>query len=309
MDGGVAASASLDEEMMNLFQNMQIDDEWDQLHREILSTRETKKMTITAFLVCVGLDPNRAYFKQLCTKTIKKVHPSNRMNSPGREFRDAVSKYFHNLADVNSNKTVSYGSPQSLETVISDWYLDNRHELRGLGISGIYLSKSNPVGIIIEAYQNCTISNEGILQMLMEDRNISETLEGIMVVESRLLSQLSSLISSPVCVKSAMVGTATLVNYKGAVVGLTCSHVIGESTSGQIVSFSEKDGDTNKFKLDSVPLRFGSGFSHADCDFAGLLPLPNHALKVNVLDEVESTVKLIKWWKDDEIPKDKENFV
>ena len=251
MDGGVAASASLDEEMMNFFQIMKIDDEWDQVHREILSTRETKNMTITAFLVCVGLDPNRAYFKQLCTKTIKKVHPSNRMNSPGREFRDAVSKYFHNLADVNSNKTVSYGSPQSLETVISDWCLDNRHELRGLGISGIYLSKSNPVGIIIEAYQNCTISNEGILQMLMEDRNISETLEGMrasdMVGESRLLSQLSSLISSPVCVKSAMVGTATLVNYKGAVVGLTCSHVIGERAFGQTVFLSEKDGDTNKF--------------------------------------------------------------
>ena len=58
-----------------------------------------------------------------------------------------------------------------------------------------------------------------------------------------------------------------------------------------------------------MSLRFGSGFGHADCDFAGLLPLPNHALKVNVLDEVESTVKLIKWWRDDEIPKDKENFV
>jgi hypothetical protein len=209
MDGGdnhslkVAASASLDEEMMNFFQNMQIDDEWDQLHRKILSTRESKKMTITAFLVCVGLDPNRAYFKQLCTKTIKKVHPSNRMNSPGREFRDAVSKYFYNLADVNSNKTISYRSSQSLETVISDWYLDNRHELRGLGISGIYLSKSNPVGIIIEAYQNCTISNAGILQIMMRDRNILDTLEGMrasdMVVESRSLSQLLSLVSSPVC--------------------------------------------------------------------------------------------------------------
>ena len=79
--------------------------------------------------------------------------------------------------------------------------LDNRSELRGLGISGIYLSKSNPVGIIIDAYQNCTASDAEILHMLMNDRKILETVNGMhessLLVESRWLSQLLSLVSSP----------------------------------------------------------------------------------------------------------------
>ena len=58
---------------------------------------------------------------------------------------------------------------------------------------------------------------------------------------------------------------------------------------GQTVYLYGKNDDTNKFKLKSVSLPFGRGFS---CDFAGVLPLPEHALKVNMLDEIESTVKL-----------------
>jgi hypothetical protein len=58
-----------------------------------------------------------------------------------------------------------------------------------------------------------------------------------------------------------------------------------------------------------VSLQFDSGFSHADCDFAGLLPQSNHALKFNVLDEVESTIQLIKCWKDDEMLEDKIKFL
>ena len=81
-----------------------------------------------------------------------------------------------------------------------------------------------------------------------------------------------------------MVGTATLVNYRGFVVALTCSHVIRETIFGQMVYFYGKDDDTNKFKLKSVSLPFGRGFSRTVCDFAGVLPLPEHALKVNMLD-------------------------
>lgn len=198
------ASASLDKDMMAYFENMQIDDEWDELHRKILETRATSHMTITEFLVCVGLNPNRPYFKQLCST--KKLHPSTRRNSPGLEFREAVSKYFANLS-ANSASSLSHGSPQQLETVIIEWCLDNRSELRDLGISGIYLSKSNPVGIIIDAYQNCTASDAEILHMLMKDSKILETVNGMhessLLVESRSLSQLLSLVSSPACVKVA----------------------------------------------------------------------------------------------------------
>jgi len=131
------------------------------------------------------------------------------------------SKYFDNLV-ANSTSSLSHGSPQQLETVISEWCLDNRSELRGRGISGIYLSKSNPVGIIIDAYQNCTVSDAEILQMLMKDSKILETVNGMhessLLVESRSLSQLLSLVSSPACVKVAKdLGTATLVNYRGVI--------------------------------------------------------------------------------------------
>lgn len=201
-------NASLDKEMMEYFQRMQIDDQWDELHRKILSTRETNQMTITDFLVCVGLDPNRPYFKQLCSKTTNKLHPSTRQNSPGREFRDAVSKYFNELNANNSIITIPH-VPQSLETVLSEWLIDNRSELRGRNISGIYLSKSNPVGIIIDAYPDCTVSDAEILQILMEDSKILETLKAMnesgMVVESRSLSRLLSVVSSPVCIKAARI--------------------------------------------------------------------------------------------------------
>jgi len=200
MEDSDDASASLDKEMMDYFENMQIDDEWDELRRKILDIRATSHMTITEFLVCVGLDPNIPYFKQLCSKTTKRLYPSKRRNAPGLKFREAVSKYFANLS-ANSTSSLSHGSPQQLETVISEWCLDNRSELRGLGISGIYLSKSNPVGIIIDAYQNCTASDAEILHMLMNDRKILETVNGMhessLLVESRWLSQLLSLVSSP----------------------------------------------------------------------------------------------------------------
>ena len=134
--------------------------------------------------------------------------------------------------------------------------LDNRPELRDLGFCGIYLSKSNPVGIIIDAFQNCTVSDAEILQMLMNSK-ILETVNGMnessLIVESRSLTLLLSRVSSPACVKVAKkdAGTATLVSCRGVNIALTCSHVIGKGVYGAVVFFCGKDGDTNKFKLES----------------------------------------------------------
>jgi hypothetical protein len=151
--------------------------------------------------------------------------------------------------------------------------------------------------------------------MLMKDRKILETVnamrESSLLVESRSLSQLLSLVSSPACVKKVAkdLGTATLVNYRGVIIALTCSHVIVGRIYGAVVFVCGKDGDTNKFKLESAPHRFGYGFNHPDCDFAGVLPLPNHAFMVNLLEEIEATVKLAKWWKDEEALADKVKFL
>ena len=159
-----------------------------------------------------------------------------------------------------------------------------------------------------------TVSDSEILQMLMKDNKILETVLGMhesrLVVESRLLFQLLSHVSSPVGVKGKeKIGTATLVNFKGVIIALTCSHVTGED-HGAVVSFFEKDHDTNKFKLKSSESRkFGYSFSNQSHDVAGVLPLPNYALTINLIDEIESTVKLIKWWTDEEAMVDKIKFL
>jgi len=59
----------------------------------------------------------------------------------------------------------------------------------------------------------------------MRDSKISEIVnsmhESSLFVESRWLSQLLSLVSSPACVKAATnIGTATLMNYEGVVIAL-----------------------------------------------------------------------------------------
>lgn len=66
------------------------------------------------------------------------------------------------------------------------------------------------------------------------------------------------------------------MNYRGVIVALTCSHVIGEVGK----SIHGKDGDTNKFKLTTSvpPCRFGHGFSFSDYDFAGIFPLSTHTI-------------------------------
>lgn len=113
--------ASRDDNVIEDFALLQVrDDEWDLLYKtnpeKIQEERTKKNLTITDFLVSCGLDPHRSYFRQLCSKTTKWLHPSKRINSPGREFRDAVEKSFNEQVEATSCN-------QSLETIIADWCL------------------------------------------------------------------------------------------------------------------------------------------------------------------------------------------
>ena len=162
----------MDQDSVEDFAWLQVqDDEWDELYQKIMEERTQKNLTITDFLVSCGLNPDMPYFQQLCCRTPRRLHPSKRRNSPGREFRDAVAKYFAE----NVAATPSY---QSLETVISDWCLDNRPHLQQSRISGIYLARPNSTDLAVHAYEGCALSDSDILDLLMADSNVSRALVG-----------------------------------------------------------------------------------------------------------------------------------
>ena len=271
----------MDQDLIEDFALVQVqDDDWDALYARILDERNQKNLTITDFLVSCGLNPNVSYFKQLCCKTPKRLHPSRRRNSPGREFRDAVGKYFDERVTPTSSK-------QSLETIISEWCLDNRPRLRESQISDIRLVDPNSTNLVVYAYKECSLTNSDIEEMLMRDANISSSLAGsVLRVTFRCESQLLAL-ASPVCVKAGeSLGTATLVSVKGCVLALTCAHVLGQ-IFGKNVSFCEKDIKTNKFKLNASGSLFGHGFSNDDMDIAGVLPVAHLPLLVNELKRLQ----------------------
>lgn len=168
-----------------------------------MEERTQKNLTITDFLVSCGLNPNISYFKQLCCRTPKQLPPSKRRNSPGREFRDAATKYFaENVAATSSN--------QSLETVISDWCLDNRPHLQQIRISVIDLVRPNSTDLVVLAYEGCALSDSDILDLLMADSNVARALVGsVLRIAFRGKAQLL-IVTSPVCFNAReSPGTAT----------------------------------------------------------------------------------------------------
>eukprot|EP01039_Chlorochromonas_danica_P008398 gene8398-9257_t len=183
------------------------DDDWVSLYAKILNEREQNDLSISDFLISCGLDPNRPHFKHLCCKTTRRLHPSKRIGSTGREFRDAVTKYFaERLTPIHSN--------QSLETTIFEWCLDNRAKLRDSWISDIRLMDPNSTDLVVYAYKECALCNDDILNMLTTDGIILRGLAGSELrITSRYESQLLAVLTSPVYVKAG--GTATLANVKG----------------------------------------------------------------------------------------------
>lgn len=180
----------MDQDLVEDFEQLQLqDDDWNELHRKIVEERNREGLTISEFLDRCGLDVNRLYFKQLCCKTPKKLPPSRRRNSPGREFRDAVAKYFAGQA-VPTNS-----SPQSLEIVLSEWCLDNRPLLRESHISHLRLGGSSLTEVVVYAYRQCTLSDQDVLDMLMRDEKIKNILAGTDLTMSRCESQLLARVS------------------------------------------------------------------------------------------------------------------
>lgn len=276
--------SQMEQDLIESFRLLQVqDDEWDELHKKILDERSQKNLTITEFLISCGLDPNISYFKQLCSKTMKRMHPSKRKNSPGREFREAVANHFAAQATASSFPTVG---AQSLETIILDWCLDNRPRLRENRISDICLVDPTSNDLVVYAYADCTLSNDDILTMLKVDTKII-----------RFANCFSTRITASGISFSCVCQTASLVNVRGRIVALTCAHVLSQMF-GKKVSFCEKVISSNKFKLDATGCLFGVGFSNDDMDFAIVILVAHLPVLVNEVEEIEVPVKLTKWWKE-----------
>ena len=201
------------QDLLENFELLQVqDDDWDDLHKKILEERAQKNLTITEFLVSCGLDPDISYFKQLCCKTPRRLHPSKRRNSAGREFRDAVANYFAGAGQATASPSLS--PRQSLESIIEDWCLDNRPRLREKEISDIRLVNPTSTDLHVNVYDGCTLSDDEIMTMLKDDSKIATNLSPDSQIVGRFKSQLLAL-ASPVCVKvRGSFGTASLVNVK-----------------------------------------------------------------------------------------------
>jgi hypothetical protein len=165
------------------------DNEWLEMHDNIMEIRNENNMTITKFLRSCKLNPEECYYKQLCCKMGFNLHPSLRLNSSGRKFRDAVSNFIQ-----QKNTILLEDFDQPLESVLREWCQDNYLELKMLNISSIYLSKSGPVGIIINAYDDCKSSDNEIVELLMSDSSIQQVVQSLeystLFVKSRGRAQL-----------------------------------------------------------------------------------------------------------------------
>jgi hypothetical protein len=66
------------------------------------------------------------------------------------------------------------------------------------------------------------------------------------------------------------------------------------------VEYCERNISSSKFKLDTPGFYFGFGFSNDNMDFAGVIPSSDLPVLVNEVKDIGASVKMTKWWKDDE---------
>eukprot|EP00604_Paraphysomonas_vestita_P002791 CAMPEP_0174817774 /NCGR_PEP_ID=MMETSP1107-20130205/299_1 /TAXON_ID=36770 /ORGANISM="Paraphysomonas vestita, Strain GFlagA" /LENGTH=318 /DNA_ID=CAMNT_0016028785 /DNA_START=318 /DNA_END=1271 /DNA_ORIENTATION=+ len=234
--------------------------------------------------------------------------PPSKKNSPGREFRDAVTNYF------NREPSPVVIPSQTLEDVLLDWCLDHAADLQRSGIVNI---RSHSTGLIVITSRECTLSNEKIVEMLMNDEKITIALNGsTLTVSQRRERQLLGLGAvSPLCVSCDALGTASLVYTGGCIVGLTCGHVIKnnltecDKTRAYRVSSLFKDIETNKYRGDSPRSNLGYAWIHNTLDVAGIVTTKGLPCYVNIVEDIRTPVKFRKWWSDDEPLLNKVNYL
>lgn len=197
-----------DEDVNNLtdriFQ-LEIDDDWKELHEKVIEYREANGLTISAFLRRCSLPPNNAYYKQLTSRGGEKITPSKRMRSVGREYREKATALVYAAGDQTIGD-LDVQESEDLDTMLSDWNVDNYEELRAIGVTAVSLDRTGEVQFITHQLQNSTADNSVIADMLASDAGIITALKKIgkdsptmgRRIDVRLLS-----LESPICLKKA----------------------------------------------------------------------------------------------------------
>ena len=99
---------------------------WQLIHDEIVKYRIRNNVTIKKFLELCGLPP-KSYYQQMCATSGKNIHPSNKPDSIGRKFLDAVAKFFEEQSDPPAHEL-------RIDAIVTDLNLDHFDDLHQLGI-------------------------------------------------------------------------------------------------------------------------------------------------------------------------------
>ena len=76
---------------------------WQDIHKRIMEFRNKHDVTIVRFLTLISSQSFRVYWQELCSIKGSEMHPSYRVGSAGREFLDAVKKFFES-EEYSSNE-------------------------------------------------------------------------------------------------------------------------------------------------------------------------------------------------------------
>lgn len=99
---------------------------WQLIHDKIVNYRIENNVTIKRFLELCDLPP-KSYYQQLCSAGGENIHPSNKPDSVGRKFLDAVTMFFE-------KQSVHPPHELRMDGIVTDLNLDSIDDLRQLGI-------------------------------------------------------------------------------------------------------------------------------------------------------------------------------
>lgn len=153
---------------------LEIDDEWKELHAKIIEYREANSLTISAFLRRCSLSPHESYYKQLSSRGGEMLMPSKRVRSVGREYREKAAALVY--ASDQTIEDLNVQESEDLETVLIDWNVDKYEGLRAIGVMEVVLDRTKEGQFITRRLYNSTTDNSVIADMLASDAAIMTAL-------------------------------------------------------------------------------------------------------------------------------------
>jgi hypothetical protein len=156
------------------------DNYWRDIHKWIVEFRHENNLSISEFLVVIGLNPFVVYFKHLACFTGSTMCPSTMKGSDGAEFREAVLNFLKNnqfsssnISSILSSSTFSF----SLPTIVGDFMLDNIKAFHELNVLNIEADKSG--NVFLHDKPNLASDNDSVIALLMSEQRIKNLLPAL----------------------------------------------------------------------------------------------------------------------------------